>query len=87
LHLAEAGNIKAQDRYLMFVNWSEEDGLYVGYCPDLFPAGGVCHGANPPEAYGKLCEIVEDMVKTAEEQGLALPPPRTRPMREVEAMA
>ena len=71
----------------MFAHWSEEDQLYVGYCPDLFPAGGVCHGTTPVEAYGKLCEIVEDLVKTAERQGLQLPPPQTRPMREIEAMA
>jgi predicted RNase H-like HicB family nuclease len=71
----------------MFVRWSEEDQLYVGYCPDLFPAGGVCHAATPPEAYAKLCEIVDDMVTTAEEQGLPLPPPQTRPMREIEELA
>ena len=59
--------MKAQDRYLLFVRWSDEDQLYVGYCPDLFPAGGVCHGATSLEAYGKLCEIVEDTVKTARE--------------------
>jgi len=77
--------MKPQDRYLMFVRWSEEDRLYVGYCPDLFPAGGVCHGATPVEAFTRLSEIVEDAVTTAETQGLALPPPRTRPMQEIEA--
>ena len=29
--------MKTEDRYLKFVRWSEEDALYVGYCPDLFP--------------------------------------------------
>jgi predicted RNase H-like HicB family nuclease len=77
--------MKSQDRYLMFVRWSEEDELYVGYCPDLFPAGGVCHGTTPVEAYAKLCEIVQDTVETAEQQGIGLPEPSTRPMREVEA--
>jgi predicted RNase H-like HicB family nuclease len=79
--------MKAEDRYLMFVRWSDEDRVYVGYCPDLFPAGGVCHGSTPLEAYGRLCEIVADMVKTAEEQGLPLPEAQTRPMREIEATA
>jgi predicted RNase H-like HicB family nuclease len=79
--------MKTQDRYLMFVQWSEEDLLYVGYCPDLFPYGGVCHGATPQEAYAQLCEIVEDTVATAEAQGLPLPPARTRPMRELELAA
>ncbi len=79
--------MKTQDRYLMFVQWSEEDRAYVGYCPDLFPWGGVCHGATQPEAYARLCEAVADTVTTAETQGLPLPPPRTRPMREVELAA
>jgi hypothetical protein len=56
--------------------------LHVGYCPDLFPWGGVCHGATPVETFTQLSEIVEDMVNTAQAQGLALPLPSTRPMRE-----
>ena len=70
----------------MFVRWSEEDQGYVGYCPDLFPAGGVCHGATSLEAYRKLYEIVDDTVKTAQEQGLQLPQPQTRPMHEIESL-
>ena len=76
--------MKTPDRYLSFVQWSKADGAYVGYCPDLFPAGGVCHGANDVDAFKRLCEIVADTVATAEAKGLKLPPPRTRPMREVE---
>ena len=79
--------MKPQDRYLMFVQWNEEDQLYVGYCPDLFPAGGVCHGTTSMEAYAKLYEIVDDTVRTAEEQRIPLPPAHTRPMREIEATA
>jgi len=79
--------MKPQDRYLAFVRWSDEDKAYVGYCPDLFPAGGVCHGATSVEAYTRLSEIIEDTVKTAEAQGIPLPTPTTRPMREVEAIA
>jgi hypothetical protein len=79
--------MKIQDRYLMFVRWSEEDQLYIGYCPDLFPAGGVCHGQSSVEAYSKLVDIVEDMISTAQTQGLPIPPALTRPMREIEAAA
>jgi predicted RNase H-like HicB family nuclease len=68
----------------MFVRWSDEDGLYVGYCPDLFPWGGVCHGTTAVEAFERLCDAVEDTVTTAETQGMTLPPPRTRPMQEIE---
>jgi predicted RNase H-like HicB family nuclease len=77
--------MKTQDRYFSFVHWSEQDQAYIGYCPDLFPAGGVCHGATPVEAFSRLCEILDDTVTTAQEQGLPLPEPQTRPMREVEA--
>jgi predicted RNase H-like HicB family nuclease len=90
LRISEVGRLsavmKTQDRYLTFIRWSDEDGAYVGYCPDLFPAGGVCHGPTPTEAFAKLWEIVEDTVITAEQQGLPLPEPQTRPMREVEGV-
>ena len=33
--------MKTEDRYLKFVRWSEADGFYVGYCPDLF-LGAAC---------------------------------------------
>ncbi len=79
--------MKTQDRYLSFVRWSEEDQAYIGYCPDLFPAGGVCHGKTPVEAFTSLCEIVEDTVSVAAAQGFPLPPAQTRPMREVEVAA
>jgi predicted RNase H-like HicB family nuclease len=74
--------MKTQDQYLQFVRWSEEDSAYIGYCPDLYPWGGVCQGATAVEAFTLLSEIVEDTVTTAEEQGLSLPPASTRPMRE-----
>jgi len=76
--------MKTPDRYLSFVQWSKADRAYAGYCPDLFPAGGVCHGATAVEAFKRLCEIVEDTVTAAKAKRLKLPPPRTRPMREVE---
>ncbi len=74
--------MKAQDQYLQFVRWEEADSLYVGYCPDLFPWGGVCHGTTAVEAFTRLSEIVEDTVATAQAQGHELPPASTRPMRE-----
>jgi len=74
--------MKIEDRYHKFVQWSEEDGAYIGYCPDLFPAGGVCHADSPVEAYASLCELVAETVAAAQAQALELPPPRTRPMME-----
>jgi predicted RNase H-like HicB family nuclease len=79
--------MKLEDRYLMFVRWSDEDEVYVGYCPDLFPAGGVCHADTAVGAFAKLAEIVSDTIATAQEQGLPIPPALTRPMREIETVA
>ena len=74
--------MKAQDQYLKFVRWEEDDSLYVGYCPDLFPWGGVCHGTTEEEAYGQLCALVAAEVEELRAGGKELPAPRTRPMRE-----
>jgi hypothetical protein len=48
--------------YLKFVQWSEEDKLYVGYCPDLF-VGGICHGKNESKVYSELCALIDEDVK------------------------
>ena len=74
--------MKTEDRYLEFVRWSEEDSLYVGYCPDLFPWGGVCHDAKEEEAYRQLGELVRQEIADMAREGQPLPEPGTRPMRE-----
>jgi predicted RNase H-like HicB family nuclease len=68
--------------YLKFVRWSEEDGFYVGYCPDLFPWGGVCHSATEEETYTILCALVREEIEDLRAEGRELPLPQTRPMRE-----
>ena len=74
--------MNASDRYLKFVQWSDEDSLYVGYCPDLFPWGGACHGAGEEETYRQLTALVRDEVEELLQAGEPLPEPVTRPMRE-----
>lgn len=74
--------MKTEDRYLKFVRWNEEDGVYVGYCPDLFPWGGVCHAATEEKAYAKLVELVREEVRQLSRANGVLPIPATRPMRE-----
>ena len=74
--------MKAEDQYLKFVRWNEEDRQYVGYCPDLFPWGGVCHAATEEDAYRELCALVREEVEDLRQASKALPPPSTRPMRE-----
>ena len=74
--------MKPEDQYLKFVRWEEEDRLYVGYCPDLFPWGGVCHAATEEEAYRQVCALVQREVEELRRAGKELPPANTRPMRE-----
>jgi len=74
--------MKAQDEYLKFVRWEEADGLYVGYCPDLFPWGGVCHAETEEDAYRQVCLRVAEEVAELHAEGKSLPPPSTRPMRD-----
>jgi len=74
--------MKPEDAYLKFVQWSDEDRLYVGFCPDLFPWGGICHAVNEEDAYRDLCVHVRDELVQICEEGRTLPKPQTRPMRE-----
>jgi hypothetical protein len=75
--------MKSSDQYLKFVRWSDEDRCYIGYCPDLFPWGGVCHGEDEAETYRILCELVADEVRDLKASDRTLPEATTRPMREV----
>ena len=74
--------MKAEDQYLKFVRWSEEDARYVGYWPDLFPWGGVCEGQGEEETYARLRELVREEIEQLTAAGAELLPPVTRPMRE-----
>ena len=73
--------MKTEDRYLKFVLWSDEDNLYVGYCPDLFPWGGVCHGSDEQQTYSELCALVRDEIEDLRKAGKEIPTPATRAMR------
>jgi hypothetical protein len=56
------------------VEWSEEDRLFIGYCPDLF-IGGVCHDENRIAAYAKLVDLVEWDIQGRLEKSEPLPEP------------
>ena len=60
-------------RHVKVVEWSEEDGAFVGRCPGII--GPCCHGADEVEVYRQLCEIVEEWVEIAHRERSALPPP------------
>lgn len=72
--------MKTADRYLKWVEWSEEDQAYLGKCPDLITG---IHGDDPVRVYAELCEVVEDVIKHFETTGKTLPASRTRPMMEL----
>jgi hypothetical protein len=65
---------------IKWVEWSEEDQVYIGRCPDVITG---IHGDNPVRLYEELCEVVDDVLTHFEQTGRDLPPPRTRPMQEV----
>lgn len=64
--------MKLSDRYLKIVEWSEEDGCYVGRSPGLM-LGGV-HGTDEIQVYRELCEVVEEWIQLHESNGTPLPP-------------
>ncbi len=63
--------VKPGDRYRRIVEWSDEDGCFVGTCPDLF-IGGV-HGPDEAKVREELDEVVDECIRILEEDGDPLP--------------
>lgn len=64
--------MKAGNRYVKIVEWSDEDRCFVGSCPGLFYGG--CHGDDEKAVFAELCEIVEETIELYREDGKPLPP-------------
>lgn len=64
---------KPTHRYTLLVEWSEEDGCYIGRCPELM-LGGV-HGNDRAKVFAELEEVVEEWIADAEKHGEELPDP------------
>ena len=60
-------------RYMKIVEWSDEDGCFVGSAPPLISA--CCHGKDEAKVYAQLCRIVEEWVEILETDGQELPEP------------
>ena len=58
--------------YLKFVQWSETDHLFIGYCPDLF-IGGVCHGSDEQKVYRELSGLVANEIAESQRARRVLP--------------
>lgn len=65
--------MKESARYLKIVEWSEEDGCFVGQCPGII--GPCCHGEDEAVVYAELCGIVEEWLDIMAKEQKSLPPP------------
>ena len=63
---------KTSDNYLKVVEWSQEDGCYIGTAPGLI-IGGV-HGKNQETVFQDLCQAVEEVILNMQQAGKPLPP-------------
>ncbi|WP_295400755.1 pilus assembly protein HicB [uncultured Thiocystis sp.] len=72
--------MKELDQYHQWVDWNEEDQVYLGRCSNLITG---IHGEDPVALDGELCAVVKDVIRHFNAEGRPLPPPRVRPMREV----
>jgi predicted HicB family RNase H-like nuclease len=59
--------------YTKIVEWSDEDGRFVGSAPPLI--GECCHGKDEARVYAELCRIVEEWIEILETDGRPLPEP------------
>lgn len=65
--------MKTIDEYHRWVEWSDEDQVYIGKCPDLI--SGI-HGDDPVQVYMELNDVVQEVLDHLQQSGHALP--RTR---------
>src|SRR5947209_1447063 len=72
--------MKKSDQYYKWVEWSEEDGVYIGKCPDLITG---IHGDDLKKVYANLCTVIDEVIAHFESEGRPLPAPMVRPMQEV----
>ncbi len=72
--------MRPSDRYHKWIEWSDEDDVYLGLCPDVITG---IHGDDPIRLYDELCTVIDAVLIGLEQSGRVLPEPLTRPMREV----
>jgi len=64
--------MKDSARYVKIVEWSEEDGCYVGSSPGLLYGG--CHGDDEQQVFEELCQVVEETIDLYRQDDKTLPP-------------
>jgi predicted RNase H-like HicB family nuclease len=60
----------------MWIQWSDEDGAFIGYCPEFFPCGAVCHGHTEAKTVTKLARLVRQELEERGELPHRLPKQR-----------
>ncbi len=71
--------------YHHWVEWSDEDEAFIGFCPDLF-MGGACHGGDETRVYARLVTVIREEIKDLLAGKKPMPPATVRPMRELAAI-
>jgi predicted RNase H-like HicB family nuclease len=64
------------DRYAKIVEWSDEDGCYIGRVPAL-SYGGV-HGSDRAAVFLEICQVAEEVVELMLVDGRKLPNPEQK---------
>ena len=75
--------MKPEDHYHRFVQWSDEDNVYIGYCPDLY-SGGICHSEKEEDTYSELCTIIRDEIAHRLTKNETLPRATVKATRELD---
>lgn len=65
--------MKESANYVKIVEWSIEDGCFVGSCPGLLYGG--CHGQDEVAVFEQLCAAVDEVIDLYRRDGKPLPPP------------
>jgi predicted RNase H-like HicB family nuclease len=64
--------MKDSARYAKIIEWSDEDGCYVGSAPGFIFGG--CHGDDEKAVFEELCQIVEETIEIYRRDRRPLPP-------------
>jgi hypothetical protein len=72
--------VKDSDHYHKWIEWSYEDQVYIGKCPDIITG---IYDDDPVALYSEICAVIDDVITHFRSEGRALPDARVRPMRAV----
>ncbi len=68
--------MRAKDKYLKLVEWSEKDRCYVGSIPGWI--GKCCHGDDEIKVYSELNSILDEWINIYKKEGMPLPEPTNK---------